>query len=96
MNILKDLKAQYKAATGQDYVAGSSNNAKPVSKKEMAPVAATAAVPPEAEGVVKNITEQGNKIRDLKASKAAKVSIRERSLISNDIHFHLRVFHRTN
>lgn len=41
----------------------------------MAPAAATSAtaVPPEAEGVVKNIVEQGNKIRDLKTNKASKV-----------------------
>ena len=80
MNILKDLKAQYKVATGRDYVA-TSNNAKPTpvaqqpKKKEMAPVAATTAVPAEAEGVVKNIVAQGDKIRDLKTNKAPKVRL---------------------
>ena len=86
MNILKDLKAQYKTATGQEYVAvlnntgGSQQQQQPKkkeAKKEMAPAAATAttAVPPEAEGVVKNIVEQGNKIRDLKTNKASKVRL---------------------
>merc|ERR1712113_980621 len=73
-----DLKAQYKTATGREYVAPNSNNSKSAqpkkeTKKEMAPVTTpTTSLSPEAEEVVKKIVDQGNKIRDMKSNKAAK------------------------
>uniref|UniRef100_A0A7M5TTE7 Glutamyl-tRNA synthetase n=2 Tax=Clytia hemisphaerica TaxID=252671 RepID=A0A7M5TTE7_9CNID len=76
VTVLKDLKAQYKAATGREYVAApTANTSKPVEKK-MAPVASTTvSLSPEAESVVQKITEQGNKIRDMKTNKAAKEAL---------------------
>ena len=73
------MKAKYKASTGRDYTAASPattsapKKEKEKATKEMAPVSNAAPISPEAENVVKNITEQGAKIRDMKASKADKV-----------------------
>uniref|UniRef100_A0A182IPC6 Bifunctional glutamate/proline--tRNA ligase n=1 Tax=Anopheles atroparvus TaxID=41427 RepID=A0A182IPC6_ANOAO len=65
---LLDLKAQYKAATGSDYKPG------------VAPAAAatpqpTAGTPTNADKLNAQITEQGNLVRDLKASKAPKPEV---------------------
>ena len=77
MNVLKDLKAQYKAATGQDYVAGASNSAKPA-QAPAAPSASSGAVTnshtPDQQKLYDSVTAQGDKIRTLKSEKAAKVS----------------------
>lgn len=62
VEILKKLKGQYKESTGIEYVAN---------KPNMAPVSTTT-MSPETDNVVKNIVQQGEKIRDMKAKKAAK------------------------
>jgi len=73
VQILKDLKEKYKQSTGRDYTAPAANTAKaPAKKAEMAPVSTPTALSPEAEGIIKNITSQGDKIRELKSSKASK------------------------
>jgi len=77
VEILKSLKAKYKVSTGRDYTATPAAPKKEKPTEEMAPVSNATATPisPEAENVVKNITAQGTKIRDMKASKATKVCI---------------------
>jgi bifunctional glutamyl/prolyl-tRNA synthetase len=57
VKILLALKADYKAATGQDWKPGASK------QEESFEVA-----------INDKIVEQGNKVRDLKAQKAAKVN----------------------
>lgn len=77
------MKEDYKKATGREYVPPSSTapSDKKSKKENMAPVpvstpttAATAVVSPEVEALVKNITEQGDKIRTMKSAKATKVN----------------------
>ena len=69
LEILKTLKAEYKAATGTEYDA----NKKPAA-------GAVPAAPAQAAGgasgdlaIWEKVAAQGNKIRDLKSKKAAKV-----------------------
>lgn len=90
VQVLKDLKEKYKKSTGREYVApgagntsGSSKDRSKEKKTNMAPtpVSNTAVenLSPEAEAIVKRITEQGDKIRVMKSEKAAKVFIMESS-----------------
>ena len=64
VKVLLSLKADYKAATGKDWKPGA------------APAAAAAVKTPagDADQLNQLIGEQGNKVRDLKAKKAPKVS----------------------
>jgi len=61
VKLLLDLKAQYKAATGQDWKPG------------QAPPVAVTPVAPAAGDLNEQITAQGNLVRELKTSKADKV-----------------------
>ena len=76
MNILKDLKAQYKAATGVEFTNPSVNQSDP-NKEKMTPTPGsttdTNALPPEAEAIKQKIVAQGDKIRQLKSANTAKV-----------------------
>ena len=72
IDALLKLKAQYKEVTGSDYQPPSNNTPKKPAMAASAP-APTPALSPEAEKVVAQITEQGDKIRQLKASKAPQV-----------------------
>ena len=70
VELLKTLKAEYKSATGSEYDA----NKKPAGG---APAQAAAAAPSSGDlAIWEKVTAQGNKIRDLKSKKAAKVSAR--------------------
>jgi bifunctional glutamyl/prolyl-tRNA synthetase len=64
------LKAEYKAATGKDWKPGAAPAAAPVQAKAAAPSSAASAADINAQ-----ITEQGNKVRDLKSQKATKVNL---------------------
>merc|ERR1712106_352681 len=69
VTILKDLKAQYKKATGQEYDAN---------KKPTAAATQAAPAPAAASGDLalwETVTAQGNKIRELKSKKASKDEI---------------------
>merc|ERR1719230_908680 len=72
---LKKLKAQYKEATGREY-APPSNNQPPANKPATTTMAPTPTTPniqsPEVELLSQQITQQGDKIRQLKADKVAK------------------------
>merc|ERR1711911_243854 len=73
VELLKSLKAEYKSATGSEYDA----NKKPAGG---APAQAAAAAPASGDlAIWEKVTAQGNKIRDLKSKKAAKVSVRNYS-----------------
>jgi bifunctional glutamyl/prolyl-tRNA synthetase len=65
------LKAEYKAATGKDWKPGAAPAAAPVPAKAAAPSSGASAA-----DINSQITEQGNKVRDLKSQKAAKVNSR--------------------
>ena len=79
MKELLALKAEYKKVTGQDWKPGA---APPAAAPVAAPVAAApvaapvAAAPPASTGsdLDVKITAHGNKVRELKANKASKVS----------------------
>ncbi|GAB1609594.1 bifunctional glutamate/proline--tRNA ligase-like [Argonauta hians] len=73
VNILLSLKAEYKTATGTDWKPGAAP-AGGESKKTATTAAATVTDPAVAE-INQKITDQGNKIRQLKADKAAKEEI---------------------
>ena len=70
MKELLALKAEYKKVTGQDWKPGAAPAA------AAAVVAPVAAAPPASTGndLDVKITAQGNKVRELKAKKASKVS----------------------
>ena len=75
MKELLALKAEYKKVTGQDWKPGAAPPA--AAPVAAAPVAAPlAAAPPASTGsdLDVKITAQGNKVRELKANKASKVS----------------------
>lgn len=65
------LKAEYKAATGKDWKPGAAPAAAPVQAKPAPSISASAA------DINAQIIEQGNKVRDLKSQKAAKVNLTE-------------------
>ena len=70
VELLKTLKAEYKSATGSEYDAN---------KKPSGGAPAQASAPAGASGdlaIWEKVTAQGNKIRDLKSKKAAKVSVK--------------------
>merc|ERR1712180_76978 len=75
---LKKLKAQYKEATGREYAPPAANNQPPASKPtttttNMAPTPTTPNIQsPEVELLSQQITQQGDKIRQLKADKVTK------------------------
>lgn len=60
------LKAEFKQATGKDWVAGAAPVAKPVSQESGAGDVNT---------VLQKIAAQGDKVRDLKAKKADKATV---------------------
>ena len=80
VNILKDLKAQYKAATGVEFTNPLANQSDS-NKDEMTPTPGsatdTSALSPEAEALKQKIVAQGDKIRQLKSVNTAKVWILE-------------------
>jgi len=67
VKVLLALKADYKAATGADWKPGAAPPAAPAPAKPAATSSASAA------DINAQITDQGNKVRDLKSQKAAKV-----------------------
>ena len=73
---MKDLKAQYKAATGVEFSNPSANQLDP-NKVKMPPTPGsttdTSALSPEAEALKQKIVAQGDKIRQLKSVNTAKV-----------------------
>ena len=73
VELLKTLKAEYKSATGSEYDA----NKKPTggAPAQAAPAAASGDL-----AIWEKVTAQGNKIRDLKSKKAAKVSVGKTSV----------------
>lgn len=94
VKILLSLKGEYKSVTGIDWkppAAGSNPSASqkaksPPSKMADAPAACTN---PAAEELNNKITVQGNKVRELKANKAAKVS---KLFLVTDIFFLSSIF----
>jgi len=75
VGILKNLKVQYKASTGQEFV-NPTAAAPTQSKDKMAPVSTTTAdatsLSAEGEAIKQKIVDQGEKIRQLKTSNTAK------------------------
>ncbi|XP_043238760.1 bifunctional glutamate/proline--tRNA ligase-like [Amphibalanus amphitrite] len=71
VKVLLALKADYKAATGQDWKPG----AAPAPAAAAAPAAASSADSSAAGDLNQRIIDQGNKVRELKAAKADKVSV---------------------
>ncbi len=69
VKVLLALKADYKVATGKDWKPGAHKPAAPVPTPAPAPPAGLAS----ADDINENIVQQGNKVRQLKADKAAKV-----------------------
>ena len=70
---LKKLKASYKEATGREYAPPAATPT-PATNQKMAPTPTTPnIVSPEVESISLQITQQGDKIRQLKAEKVTKV-----------------------
>jgi len=70
VNLLLDLKAKYKAATGNDW--------KPGAHKPSAPAASnTSGGSSAGDDLDKQVTDQGNKVRQLKTDKADKATVTE-------------------